>query len=123
MMKKIVAKRRDKMIFNEREALKIRMQQIFLERKQLQDEYKELFSRLREIDERDSRQSSSKDNAPSKNLEQNKGVTEHSTEESNKSSKEWEDFELTSQEESTIDTKEYDKRLDELQGFLEAENE
>jgi hypothetical protein len=110
------------MTFNERDAIKLRMQQIFQERQCLQDEYNTLFSRLREIDERDLRQSSIKGiAAPLESMDKEKSWKELSKKEPKKSSLEWEDFDLgdQDQEQETIDTEEYDKRLNELQDFID----
>lgn len=100
------------MTFDEREAIKIRIQQIFLERQSLQEEYKTLFSLLREIDERDSNQTSSDKELVGNN---------HCLKDPKTNSLTWEDFELKEVDEENINTKEYDKRLAELQSFLESE--
>jgi hypothetical protein len=96
--------------FNERDAIQIRIQQIFIERQSLQDEFTTLLSRLREIDERDSGETSIHNGMS--------GKREHHT-----SSLECEEFDLGEIEEEKIDTKVYDKRLDELQSFLESESD
>lgn len=108
------------MSFNERDAIKIRIQQIFLERQSLQDEYKTLFSRLREIDDRDLSKTYIQNETEFKKTDLVDNVKDKK--ETHKSSKQWEEINLSNEEEE-IDMEEYDKRLDELQAFLEAESE
>ncbi|ARK29746.1 hypothetical protein [Halalkalibacter krulwichiae] len=91
-------------MFDERAAIQLRMQQIFQERERLQEEYKDLFSRLREIDHPVGTQASHAPQAIEK-------ITETS-----KQMKQWED-----DQEEQIDTEEFDKRMNQIEAFLEDE--
>ncbi|MFC0562291.1 hypothetical protein ACFFH4_25975 [Halalkalibacter alkalisediminis] len=98
-------------MFDERAAIHLRMQQIVQERERLQDEYKDLFTRLREMDQREDSQIPS---PPVESVRQNNVATQEKQ-------LEWENIDLGDQVDAEIDTKEYDERLNQLQDFLESE--
>jgi hypothetical protein len=104
------------MEFNEREAIRTRMEQIFVERQNLQEEYKHLFSRLREIDERELSPNTLNDRGPLTEKEKDEKFNEKQIEVHNKK---FEDLDKANDEQEQIDTEEYDKRLDQLQYFLD----
>ncbi|WP_227935391.1 hypothetical protein [Alkalihalobacillus deserti] len=103
------------MVFDERAAIQLRMQQIFQERERLQDEYKELFSRLREIDQLEGTQ------VPATPLEIEKPKSKSTQAGAHNNPSQWENIELDDKIEEEVDTKDFDKRIDQLQEFLETE--
>ncbi|MBU8906505.1 hypothetical protein [Desertibacillus haloalkaliphilus] len=104
------------MTFDERAAIQLRMQQIFQEREKLQAEYDGLFTRLRQIDQRDPSIASA---VPVEELGDKQSAA--GREVANSQFPDMGNFDTFNEKE--IDTKEFDQRLDQLQQFLEKEED